>query len=428
MQKYNNIVIGAGISGLSCASVLKDCVVLEKENFIGGLSSTIQFKDFKFDLGGHRFFTNNKSMDVFFKNLLKDEIIETFRKSQIYKNGKLIDYPLRVSIIFKLSPFEIMLAVTSLIYRKINPLRENSFEEKAKNLFGDYLYRTFFRDYTVKVWGISCNNISEELVDARLQQVSLIRAIKHAFIKYKNIKSFADKVIYPKSGIIRVSELLSKDLDVRLNKEVTGIVCSDSRIEKIIVNNSEEFLCKNVVSTMPLTRLLELLNPPEAIEKAVKNLKYRSLICVFLVLNKKFHTDNHWIYLHDTAVSGRLHEPKNWSPYMAPKDKTGICIEIFCNKDDEVWKRTDIEIVYEVIKDLPFIERFEIEDHFVARAKYAYPIYDINYLENLKIVKDFISSYENLFLLGRTGSFKYINMDACMEEGLMLGSSINLST
>jgi protoporphyrinogen oxidase len=424
MSQSKNIIIGAGISGLSCAYALRDCLVLEKEPYIGGLCRTVEFNDFRFDLGGHRFFTNNLSVNTFFNRLLGQEIIETPRKSKIFKDGKLIDYPLRISTAFQLNPFDTTLSLSSYFYRKLRPLKERSFEERTINRFGDHLYKTFFKDYTEKVWGISCNDIAKELLDTRLQQISLIKAIKNAFVKDKNIKSFSNKIIYPKKGIVRIPEVLSSGLDIKLKKEITQIVYSNSMIKKIIVNNSDDFLCKNLVSTMPITKLVALFDPPTVIKTAAQNLKYRDLICVFIIVNKKIHTDNHWIYLHGCNIAGRLHEPKNWSADMAPENKTGICIEIFCDNNDEVWSKSDLEIAHQIIRDLPLIDKFEIGDHCVVKVENAYPIYDINYSRNLMMVRKFLSAYKNLFLIGRTGSFRYINIDSCLDEGLRMGDCL----
>ena len=326
---------------------------------------------------------------------------------------------------FQLNPADMALSFLSYAYRKIKPLKEFSFEERSINRFGDHLYKLFFKEYTKKVWGVDCDKISKELVDARLQKISLIKVIKHAFIKDYRTKSFTDKFIYPKKGIGVLADSLACGLDIRLNNKVTGLVCSKGSIEKIIVNNSEEFYCKNLVSTMPLTELVDLLNVPEDIKKASKGLRYRSLICVFLILNRKHYTPDHWIYFPDGQIFGRLHESKNWSSEMATKEKTGVCLEIFCDKDDKMWKTPDKEIAYQVIHDMPLVEKFDIKDHFVVRVEDAYPIYDIHYQENIKTIQQHLSSYKNLFLLGRTGSFKYINMDTCMEEGLSLGQALS---
>lgn len=421
MDEPENIIIGAGLSGLSCGWALKDCLLLERDCSIGGLAKTLQYKGFKFDLGGHRFFTYNAPIENFFRSLFKDEILEVERKSKIYRRGKFIKYPLKVSVIFQLNPWAITSSFFTYIHRKIKPLNEFSFKERAINRFGDHLYKLFFRDYTQKVWGINCDNISKEVVDIRLQNVSLMRAIKYAVIKDNNTKSFANKFLYPKEGIGKISEALSKGLDIRLNSKVTGLVESGGRIEKVIVNNSEEFPCSNLVSTMPVTKLVKFFNPPAEVEKAAQDLRYRSLVFVFLVLKKPNYTKNQWIYFPDSQIFGRLHEPKNWSCYMAPKNKTGVGVEIFCDKEDGVWKMGDTAIAHRVIRDLPLSENFEIEDHFVIKVEDAYPLYDTEYKVNLDKIKGFLSSYKNLFLLGRVGSFKYINMDSCLEEGLRLG-------
>lgn len=422
MEK-KNIIIGAGLSGLSSGWILKDkCAIFEKEPFVGGLAATKRFRNFKFDLGGHRFFTDNHSLDRFFRDLLRGELVETLRKSKIYKNGKLINYPLRASVVFQLNPIEIALSFFTYLFRKIKPLKEFSFHERAINQFGDHLYELFFKDYTQKVWGLACNNISTELVDTRLQNISLMRVIKHIFIKDKKIKSFADKIVYPKEGIYKISELLSGGLEIKLNSEITGLLGSGSRIEKVIINNSSEYPCENVISTMPVTELVKFFDPPPNVNNAIRGLKYRDLICVFLILNRKKYTENHWIYLPGKCVSGRLHEPKIWSSHMAPEDKTSVCVEIFCNKEDDIWKMPDTEIAHQAIRELPLLRKFEIESHFTTRVKYAYPIYDIHYRKNMKVVTDYLSLYKNLFLLGRTGSFKYINMDGCIEEGLRMGN------
>lgn len=422
-----NIIIGAGVSGLSCGYVLKNnCVLLEKDNIAGGLSKTIVFRGFRFDLGGHRFLTKNKSLEKLIRNLIKEDLLEVKRKSKIFYNNRLIDYPLKASVLFQLSPVGVSKVFFTYFLRKLFPARGMSFSEIAKNRFGDELYMMFFKNYTEKVWGIKCSELSSELAGMRLQDVSLKNVLIHAlFLRRKSIKSFTDLFLYPKKGIGGIAERLSKDLDIKFNSEVTGITFdNDNRIKKVIINKSEEFKCENLISTMPITDLTRLLNPPDEIKEALKQLKYRSLICVFLIVKKIRYTENHWIYFPDGQIFGRLHEPKNWSPCMSRDDMTGICVEIFCDKEDSIWKLTDSEIAAQAIKGLPFLKPSEVGEYFVKRLGYAYPIYDINYDKNLQKILNFLALYKNLFVLGRTGSFRYINMDACIEEGMRLGLSL----
>ncbi|MDP2943688.1 MAG: FAD-dependent oxidoreductase [Candidatus Omnitrophota bacterium] len=421
MSQSNNIIIGAGISGLSCAYALKDCLVLEKEHEIGGLCRTIEYKGFRFDLGGHRLFSPNQKIENTFKELLKGEIIEFKRKSKIWKNQKFIDYPLQTSVIFNIAPWHTALSLLTYLYRKISPLKGNSFKDKATNRFGDNLYKLFLKEYTEKVWGLDCSDISEDLVYTRLQNVSLKRVIKFMFKRDSITRSFSETIIYPKKGIFQIIERISNNLNIELNNDVTKLVYSKNRIEKVIVNNNKDLNCRSLVSTMPITKLINLFDPPDDVKKAAENLRYRSVIFVFLILKKEAFTENHWIYIPDGQIFGRIHEPKNWSAYMAPKEKTGICLEIFCDVKDKIWNTNDNEIAYQAIRDIPLEKKFEIEDYCVKKVEYAYPVYDIDYKSKIDKVKKYLSAYKNLFLLGRTGSFRYINMDICLEKGLELG-------
>lgn len=424
MSKPENIIIGAGISGLSCASVLKNCLVLEKEPFIGGLCRTVEFHGFRFDLGGHRLFSPDKKIEEEFKRLLKGDITEFKRKSKIWKNGRFIDYPLQTSVIFDLAPWQTVLSLVTYLYRKAFRLKGSSFRVRAINRFGDYLFKLFLEGYTEKVWGLNCNDISEDLVSTRLQDVSLRTAIQHILYKKSRVRSFEGTIIYPKRGIFQVIEKISENLNIALNSKVTGAAHSGGRIEKVIINNKDEFSCKNLISTMPITKLAEMLNAPEEIKDVARALRYRSIIFVFLVLKKDQFSENHWIYYPDRQIFGRIHEPKRWSAQMAPVDKTGICIEIFCDVKSEIWKMADDEIARLTIKDIPSITGPEVEEFHIVREEYAYPVYDIDHKSKTDKLMKYFASYKNLFLLGRFGSFRYLNMDICFADGIRLGRSL----
>ncbi|HNX81370.1 MAG TPA: FAD-dependent oxidoreductase [Candidatus Omnitrophota bacterium] len=424
MQK-KHIIIGGGLSGLSCASVLgDDCIVLEQDYCVGGLAKTVLFRDFSFDLGGHRFFAPVPRLQEFFRGILGDSVREVKRRSRIFRNNQFIEYPLNPSVIKQLPCTDTVRALATYCMRNFFPLPGRSFEDAAKNRFGDRLYELFFKEYTAKVWGIPCSGLSTEFFDARLASVSLRKAILHAFSFRQDLCSFTDTFLYPACGIGEFSRRLGMGRDVRLQQKVTGFVHTASRIEKVITNNHEEIPCVGVVSTMPVPHLVEALHAPLHVQQAVRRLRYRSLVCVFLVLNRRMYTPDHWIYFPGKQIFGRLHEPKNWSSNMAPADKTGICVEIFCDQLDAIWNMDDSRIAHEVISEVPLLNRFEVVAHMVKRVAYAYPVYTIGYRKDLDMVRSFVSSFRNLFLVGRTGNFQYINMDACIDEGMRLGARL----
>jgi len=426
MHYSKNIIIGAGLSGLACAYNLKDCLVLEKEATLGGLCRTVTYNGLRFDLGGHRLFTSNPAIDRFFHNLLKDQCVEVERQSKIYWNRKFIDYPLKKSVILQLNPWQAGLGLMTFLLRKVFPLQEYSFAERAANRFGDELYALFLKNYTQKVWGIPCEEICKELVDIRLQNISLLRAIQHAINKDQQIRSFADKFLYPKLGIVQLADRLARDVPILLKTTVTNLETSDRRVSRVEINHEQWLECDQLISTMPLPLLIKFFEAPTAVQSAAQRLTYRSLIFVFLILNKKQYSREHWVYFPGQEIFGRIHEPKNWSPDMADETRTGLCCEIFCSPDDRVWSISDAEIAHQTIRDLPAVSRFDIVDHAVVREQFAYPVYTKDYSRDLQTVTRYLEQYENLTLLGRTGSFQYINMDVCLESGLALGNKLSL--
>jgi len=419
-----NIILGAGITGLSAAYMLKDVVVYEKDAEIGGLAKTIRFDGFSFDLGGHRFFTGKEKIANFVKELMGDELLEVNRVSKIYKDGRFLDYPLSATVLLSNNPFRLLKILISYLIRKKKPLEEYSFREYIINHFGDELYSYYFQGYTEKILGISCGRISKEWANARIPNLSLKRVIKHALFKNEAVKSFTDKFLYPRKGIGTICAKLAQGLNIELDSEVTGLNYSKDAITSVIVNG-REIECKNLISTIPLTSLIKMLKPPKSVTDAAERLSWRDLICIFLVVGRKKATSAHWIYFPGEEVFGRLHEPKNWSPLMAPVEKTGICLEIFCNKGDDFWKSSDEALIGMVKKSLVLFKDDEIEDYVIKRIENAYPIYRVDFQKNVSMIMDYLARYKNLYLAGRTGTFKYLNMDDCIEEGMKVSLAIN---
>lgn len=416
------IIAGAGLTGLSCGYALKDATLIEEKPYIGGLAHTFNYNGFRFDIGGHRFLTYKPSINRFVKNLLGNELRVINRKSKIFKDNKFLDYPPSYSIIFDIPVFKSLGILGSYLFRQCFPVREMSFKDKSINRFGGALYNFYFRGYTQKIWGIPCDKISTDWFEARLSNISLKDALKVAFSKRNHkSKSFSGRFLYPAFGIGMLAEKLAKGLRIELNSKLTAINYRENQIRSVVINHGKEYPCDRLISTMPINDLANMLSPPRSVEGALSNLKYRDLICVFLILNVPRLTDWHWIYFPDKEIFGRFHEPKNWSQALANPDKTGICLEIFCNRTDEIWKKKDQSIVDKTMDDLPFKDKSSLADYYIVRIKDAYPVYDIDYGKNLGLVKEFLAGFKNLYIAGRTGGFRYINMDECVKEGLKLG-------
>jgi len=443
-------VVGAGPAGLSAAFVLsenqKNTVVLEMSNQVGGISRTIERNGFRFDIGGHRFFTKDEEIDQFFKDILGEEAIWVNRSSKIFYLNKYFDYPLKpANALLGMGLVTTAKCLGDYAYVKVRNIfkkpRIVSLQDWVSNEFGDQLFKLFFKNYTEKVWGIDCNRIEAEWAAQRIKGLSLRVAIKDALFPQKNRKvaTLIDKFLYPRLGIGRISERLAEDVEkhgneVRLRSRVAVVNHDGSHITSLDVESEDgpytlevESLC----SSMPLTELVTCMRPeapPDVIE-AVNRLRYRDLVTVNLMIDKPQVTDQTWIYIHEPTIRlGRIHEPRNWSPAMAPDGKSSIVAEYFCFEGDEIWNMEDQDLIELTVRDLDsrlgFLKKEDLIDAFVVRVPKAYPTYELGYKEPLKKIMDYVAGFDNLEIIGRYGTYKYNNMDHSMKTGILAARNI----
>ncbi len=442
------VVFGGGLAGLSAGYVLakadKSVIVLEKDSVVGGLAKTVVKGEFRFDLGGHRFITKDKKVEDFVTDLLESDFLSVTRKSKIYMRKKLFDYPLRPSnALFGLGlPTTLRIFFDYLKERIRNSLGFHeiiSLEDWVVSNFGRTMFNLYFKDYSEKVWGMKCNKISKEWVEQRIKGLSLWTAIKNAFFKYSgsDIDTLADKFIYPSDGIGRISEKLREKIE-KNNKVLTdtGIIHinhNNSKINSVLARNYEKIYdvrgCE-FISSIPLTNLVRMLKPaaPVDVLEAAAGLKYRDLIIVTIMLDRDKVTDLTWLYLPEKDVPiGRIHEPKNWSPDMAPDGKTHIVSEYFCFENDKIWNSKDDELVnitVDHLGKLGFINSREVIDSCVIRVPKAYPLFEIGYSENYAKILEYLKRFSNLAIVGRSGMFRYYNMDHAIESGITAAENI----
>ena len=441
------LILGAGLAGLAAASRLKDhgcrVQVLEAQPHVGGLAASFTIKtewgEFDYDNGPHRFHTNEEHLTAEVERLLGDNVCHADRLSRIFLYGRFFDYPLNGSNVLKNLPKTVLIkAFLDFFAVKIRSIfkkvPDDNFENWVVNRFGRKLYDVFFGTYTEKTWGIPCNQISADWASQRISLLSLWDTVMKTLFRPKNVpRTLVSRFVYPRrGGIGRLCEAYRRDLEeagmeVLTSAPVTSVRVEDGRllgIEARTLDGTRFFQADQVLSTIPVTTLVRLMDPepPREIMESVQALKHRSMIFVYLILDRPRLTHDHWIYLPEQRlITHRLSEFKNFSPDSAPPDKTLICAEITCDYGDDDWNKSDEELRRVVARDLVdigLLKEDEILHTFSRRERHAYPLYDLTYRENKDRILDYVNAIEGLETTGRQGLFKYNNMDHSIAMGL----------
>jgi protoporphyrinogen oxidase len=437
------VIIGAGPAGLTAAYVLSRqgvrTTVLEADDLVGGLSRTAQYKGFRFDIGGHRFFTKIEPVQALWEEILGDEFIRVPRLSRIYYNGKFFDYPLKAANALRglgvITASMIMLSFIKWRYRPY-PVEEN-FEQWVTNRFGKRLFEIFFKTYTEKVWGVPCTEIRAEWAAQRIQNLSLEKAIIAAVSLNKrstHIKSLINEFSYPRLGPGQMWERCADRITalgnrVLLRHRMSSLDLLDGRVGGVRVNTpggDRYFQADHVISTTSLRSLVHALNPaaPEVTRAAATGLRYRDFVAVALILGRESLFPDNWIYIHSPNVKvGRIQNFNNWSKDLVPvAGKTCLGLEYFCFEGDGLWDSPDSTLIAQAVRELEQLglaHASDVEDGAVIRMPKAYPIYDSFYRGHLGVVRDFIDPISNLHTVGRNGMHKYNNQDHSMLTAMM---------
>ncbi len=437
-------IIGAGPAGLAAAHEWVNRfevkpIVLEGDTQVGGLSRTVEKKGYRFDIGGHRFFTKNREVEALWQSVLPEQFLRRPRMSRIYYRGKLFHYPLKpLNALSGLGFFKSCHVGMSFLGKKIFPRKpEESFEDWVSNRFGSQLYEIFFKTYTEKVWGIPCTELSADWAAQRIRNLDLLRAVVDALGlgQKRSVASLIDEFDYPAHGPGQMYEQMARDLgqagaELRLQSEVLRVRHQDRRVCSLEIQGAGSRSTLDVdrlISTMPISDLVLRLSPaaPEGVLEAARSLRYRSILTVNLVVQTPEFMPDTWVYLHDPEIqAGRLQMYKNWSPHMVPDPATSsLGFEYFTFEGDSLWSSPDQELVRMATADLGRIKHRgrtpEVLDGFVVRYAKAYPMYEGNYKEKLDRIRDYLAQFQNLACAGRYGQFRYNNMDHSILTGML---------
>src|SRR3954452_18712965 len=431
-------VLGGGPAGLTAGYLLakqgRPVIVFEAEDQVGGIAKTEVRDGYRFDLGGHRFFTKSKEVDDLWHEVMKEEFLRRPRMSRIYWRGKFLDYPLNgQDVIKKLGPLELARCLGSYLWAAIKPKgREEDLEQWVSNRFGKRLYQHFFKSYTEKVWGVPANALRAEWAAQRIKGLSFFSAAKAAFFgnRGNKIKSLIGQFQYPRYGPGQMWEQMTTRIEelggeVRLNTPATQIeVASDGEV--IAVHTPDEVIePKAVISSLPLRATVGIADPkaPEPVVDAARGLRYRDFLTVALVLDGDDVFPDNWIYIHEPGVRvGRIQNYRSWSPWMVPDPDTAcVGLEYFCFEGDDLWTMSDDELVAlatSELEQLNLAPAGKVRRGYVVRVPKAYPMYDADYADRVGVIRGWLDSLTNLQQVGRNGLHRYNNSDHSMLSAM----------
>ena len=440
------VIVGAGPAGLTAAYLLltrgHQVRVIEKDVRVGGIAQTSEYKGFRFDIGGHRFFTKVTAVTELWRAMLGADFLKRPRLSRIYYGKKFFAYPLKpMNALFGLGVWNAFLIGLSYLWSHIHPITpEVSLEDWVSNRFGRRLYRIFFKTYTEKVWGIPCDKITAQWAAQRIKGLSLLTAVtsmlfgRFMWKGKKQIKTLIEEFEYPRYGPGMMWEKFHAEVErlggrVDLRTAVTGILHEGSSITAVDIERdgrTERVPATAVLSSMPLRQLVHALKPPAPpeVRAAADRLKYRDFITVALILNVADTFPDNWIYVHDEEVKlGRVQNFKNWSPFMVPDPKmTCLGLEYFCFEGDGLWTMKDADLIALGTREMAaigLIDPTTVVDGTVLRMPKAYPVYDEGYESALDVVKNYLLTFSNLQVAGRNGMHKYNNQDHSMVTAML---------
>jgi protoporphyrinogen oxidase len=435
----NVLIIGAGPAGLTAAYELakhgETSIVLEADAVVGGISRTVERDGWRFDIGGHRFFTKVEEVEELWREILADEdFLVRPRMSRIYYKGKFFDYPLRAGNAFRnLGPIESALCVSSYLLTRLRPPKDQTtFEGWVSARFGHRLYGMFFKTYTEKVWGVPASAIQADWAAQRIRNLSLSKAVWNAVLPKRNQKTIAsliEEFRYPKYGPgmmwERARELVeAAGTKVVTDTRVTRLRHHQGRVVSVCAETQgaqTEHDVAHVVSSMPLRDLVLAMDPPVPAEvrSAAERLRFRDFLTVALVVPQQDAFPDNWIYVHSPEVKvGRIQNFGSWSPYLVQDDRTCLGLEYFVYEGDDLWSMDDddlVELGTRELNTLGIVGPGSVERGYVVRMPKAYPMYDEGYAANVAVLRDWLGRHAcNVHPVGRNGMHKYNNQDHSM--------------
>lgn len=445
MTSKKIIVIGAGPAGLSAAYKLSqqgcEVEVYEAGNHTGGLARSFELWGQIVDCGPHRFFSTDKIVNDFFKEVVKDDFVSVNRLTRIYYRNRFFYYPLKISnVLINIGLFGVVQILSSYFFQRLSPIKNpETFEDWVVNKFGRKLFNIFFKNYSEKLWGIPCSRIDADWAAQRIKKFSLIEAVKHALLgdPGKKHKTLVDQFAYPNYGTGSIYQKMKVSIEqwggkVYMNQPVERVLLNDkNEVIGIRLKSGEERVADEVISTMPLTLMVKgMKDVPAEVQQACDSLFYRNTILVYVEVDDTQLFPDNWIYVHSPDVMhGRITNFRNWSPKLyGDKQTTILCLEYWCFNEDEIWKAEQdyfAPLAEKELRKLALIKpEMKVLNTHVVKLPRCYPVYETGYMKHVTVIKNYLDQFKNLRVIGRYGAFKYNNQDHSMLMGLLAAREI----
>jgi protoporphyrinogen oxidase/predicted dehydrogenase len=439
-ETVGTAILGGGPAGLTAAYVIGrrggPAAVFEADGTVGGIAKTVEFDGYRFDLGGHRFFTKLTPVQKLWEEMLGEAFLTRPRLSRIYFNGKFFSYPITAKdVVGRLGLVESTRCALSYMRASLGRRGEaDTFEEWVTDRFGKRLYDAFFRSYTEKVWGIPGSEIRSLWAAQRIKNFSLGKAILSILgLQRQKVTTLIEEFHYPRHGPGQMWEAFSgyvgdRGIGVHLNHRCVAIKHSEGHVESIVLQSNGdryEHLVDAVISSIPLSDLVLNLVPaaPPEVQAAARTLRYRDLVLVALMTAEEEPFPDNWIYLHDPGTrAGRVQNYGAWSPGMVKPGTTCLGVEYFCFEGDDLWEMREeqaVELAREELARIGLIDARKVLDGVKVLVPKAYPMYDSNYEQAVQTIRAYLARFDNLQTCGRNGLHRYNNQDHSMWTAIL---------
>jgi protoporphyrinogen oxidase len=443
---HRTVVLGAGAAGLTAAWELvkggRRVSVVELERTPGGLCRTFEREGYRFDLGGHRFISQDQELTQEISTLMGDALLEPTRQSLILLRGKRYRYPLEpLDVLRNLEPILGAKGFWDYLRERLKrqlPGREESFRTWTVARYGQTFYDIFFGPYTEKLWGIPAHTLSADWAAQRISLLNLgdvlLRLLR---LRRSHTRTYARRYMYPREGIGQIFHVLAKEVagrggEILYQTRVVGFERRRDRVVAVVIESGGErrsLPCDQVISTLPLPDVARMLYPRNAhVQRQAERLNYRGVRFLNIMLDREDISENTWIYVPDPrCIFTRIQEPKRRSPQSAPEGKTSLMLEIPCEVGGELWNQPEADLLsrcLDELKILGFELHASVEDSFTTRITHGYPVFELGYREPRDRLLAALGEFNNVTTCGRQGTFRYIFMDTAMQMGQLAARAL----